>query len=176
MSWKQRRCQNTIQVGLHVIQLAWYYKFKITVHDSLWGPLTAFSSTSLGVNIAERLKDAAREWNMPEVRIAGLVRDNEANMVLGVSLIGWPDIPCFGHTLQLCVGAGLNLAMVSRLTGAARKLVGHFKHCALAMSSLKEKQKALNVPEHTLIQDVVTRWNSTYFMLERLLEHLCSAA
>ena len=57
-----------------------------------------------------------------------------------------------------------------RLTGAARKLVGHFKHSALAMSSLKEKQKALNVPEHTLIQDVVTRWNSTYFMLDRLLE------
>ena len=99
-----------------------------------------------------------------------MVRDNGANMVLGISLVGWPDIPCFGHTLQLCVEAGLNLAMVSRLTGAAKKLVGHFKHSSLAMSSLKEKQKTLNITEHTLIQSVATRWNSTYFMLERLLE------
>ena len=53
-----------------------------------------------------------------------MVRDNGANMVLGISLVGWPDIPCFGHTLQLCVEAGLNLAMVSRLTGAAKSLLG----------------------------------------------------
>ena len=107
---------------------------------------------------------------MPDNHIAGMVRDNGANIVLGVSLLGWPDIPCFGHTLQLCVEAGLKIDMVSRLTGAARKLVGHFKHSSLAMSALKEKQKTLNVPEHTLIQSVPTRWNSTYFMLERLLE------
>ena len=107
---------------------------------------------------------------MPDDHIGGVVRDNGANMVLGVSLVGWPGIPCFGHTLQLCVEAGLNLAMVSKLTGAARKFVGHFKHSSLAMSALKEKQKTLNIPEHALIQNVVTRWNSTYFMLERLLE------
>jgi len=82
-----------------------------------------------------------------------VVRDNGANMVLGISLVGWPDIPCFGHTLQFCVGAGLSLAMVSRLTGAAKKLIGHFKHSSLAMSSLKEKQKTLSITEHTLISE-----------------------
>ena len=129
-----------------------------------------FFSTFLGVNIAERLKETVKEWNVPDDHIAGVVRDNGANIVLGVSLVGWPDIPCFGHTLQLCVESGLNLAMVSRLVGAAKKLVGHFKHSSLAMGTLKEKQKTLNIPEHTLIQSVATRWNSTYFMLERLLK------
>jgi len=59
---------------------------------------------------------------------------------------------------------------VSRLASIARKLVGYFKHSSLAMIALKEKQKQLNVPEHHFIQDVATRWNSTYFMYERLLE------
>ena len=105
-------------------------------------------------------------WNLNKDNISGIVRDNGPNMVLDISLVGWPDIPCFGHTLQLCVGAGLSLSDISRLTACSRKLVGHFKHCSLATSALKDKQKTLNCPNHILIQDVSTRWNSTYFMLE----------
>ena len=59
--------------------------------------------------------------------------------------------------LQLCVEAGLNFAMVSRLTGAAKKLVGYFKHSSLAMNSLKEKQKTLNVTKHTLVLSMM-KW------------------
>ena len=38
------------------------------------------------------------------------------------------------------------------------------------MAALKQKQKHTNVPEHHLIQDVTTRFNSTYQMFERLEE------
>ena len=56
------------------------------------------------------------------------------------------------------------------MTAIARKIVGHFKHSVVAMSGLREKQVQLEVPQHHLIQDVSTRWNSTYFMLDRLAE------
>jgi len=43
---------------------------------------------------------------------------------------------------------------------------------------LTEKQKALELPEHALLQDVCTRWNSTFDMMGRLLEQqaaVCAA-
>ena len=38
------------------------------------------------------------------------------------------------------------------------------------MSKLKEKQKLLGLPKHQLINDCITRWDSTYEMLKRFLE------
>ena len=49
---------------------------------------------------------------------------------------------------------------VNALVIMSRKLVGHFKHSTVA--TLKERHN------HILIQDCPTRWNSTYYMMERL--------
>lgn len=53
---------------------------------------------------------------------------------------------------------------------AARSLVEHFKKSELACTKLKDKQLQMGTPQHMLIQDVSTRWNSTFHMLSRLLE------
>ena len=41
---------------------------------------------------------------------------------------------------------------------------------------LKEKQSNLGIEQHALVQDFTTRWNSTYYMAERILEQqaLCA--
>ena len=51
-----------------------------------------------------------------------------------------------------------------------RKLVKHFHKSSKATYKLAEKQQLLDVPQHKLKGDCVTRWGSTYTMLERLLE------
>ena len=61
--------------------------------------------------------------------------------------------------LQLAVNKGLLLSEINRLTAVCRKIVGHFKHSALATAALKEKQKQLNIKEHNFIQDVSIRFN-----------------
>ena len=123
-----------------------------------------------GINIADRLIKMAKEWDIPHRLISAIVHDNAANAVLGAELTDWPHFGCVAHTLQLCVKSGLNLPVIDRLTAASRKLVGHFKHSVVATTALREKQSQLGIPSHCLIQDVTTRWNSTFFMLERLTE------
>ena len=56
------------------------------------------------------------------------------------------------------------------MTAVSRKLVGHFKHSVVAMTGLREKQVQLEVPKHSLVEDVATRWN----MLDRLAEQRVS--
>ncbi|KAJ8358823.1 hypothetical protein SKAU_G00153480 [Synaphobranchus kaupii] len=85
-------------------------------------------------------------------------------------------VRCAGHTLQLCIAGAIKHDPVLRTVAASRRLVGHFKRSAKATAALRDKQKQQNLPEHKLIQDVATRWNSTCFMLERLVEQRWAVA
>ena len=123
-----------------------------------------------GVNIAERIREAMSKWQVKDEFVSGIVHDNAANMLTAVDDLGWNHLSCFAHTLQLAVNKGLDNTTISRVSAVARKLVGHFKHSAAAMTELKQKQQQLSVPQHHFLQDVSTRWNSTLFMFQRLVE------
>ena len=59
---------------------------------------------------------------------------------------------------------------MQRLLAKCRHLVGHFKHSALATIGLMRKQKALGFKKMLhVIQETATRWNSTVYMLQRLV-------
>lgn len=75
------------------------------------------------------------------------------------------------HTLQLILGeAVLGKESTKIVLSMCRKTVAHFKHSALACHKLSNIQKQLNLNKKNLVQDVITRWNSSYYMLERLKE------
>ena len=87
----------------------------------------------------------------------------------------WPWFPCFAHTMNLAVQAGLQAPGVSDLLDVAKQLVSHFKHSSIAHAKLKDTAIQLTLEDDsignckTLIQEVATRWNSCYYMLNRLL-------
>lgn len=127
-----------------------------------------------GPNIAAWIEEAVARFEIPTSKIVAVVHDNGSNIVLAANILqekhGWVSVRCAGHTLQLVVSRALKQPQITKALGAARCLVEHFKKSELASTKLKAKQKQMGTPEHKLIQDVSTRWNSTFYMVTRLLE------
>ncbi len=73
-------------------------------------------------------------------------------------------------TGQLCINSALKKDPVCRTAAAARRLVSHFQKSTKATTALAERQREQNVAEHKLVQDVGTRWNSVFLLLDRPLE------
>ncbi|XP_022520027.2 zinc finger BED domain-containing protein 4-like [Astyanax mexicanus] len=138
----------------------------------------AMEVSHTGVHIAQLLGEVAESFAIPNYKRVAVVHDNASNMKLSTETLKkepekWGNVQgvfCSGHTLQLCINSALKQDRVRRTISAARNLVGHFKKSAKATIALKDKQKQQNVVEHSLTQDIATRWNSTCEMLDRLLE------
>ncbi|KAL3981335.1 ribonucleases P/MRP protein subunit RPP25 [Sarotherodon galilaeus] len=120
------------------------------------------------------MEEVLTKFDILPGKIKVVVHDSGSNMAAAVRLLeekhGWASIRCAGHTLQLIVNTALKETTISRALGAARQLVEHFKSSELASTRLKMKQEQMNVKKNALIQDVRTRWNSRFYVIERLLE------
>lgn len=93
-------------------------------------------------------------------------------MLNGLDLAGVRSLGCMAHTLQLSVKKAIEgqRAVIDALA-CGRKVDTHFSHSTLAKEKLEEIQLTIpNQPDNHIIQDIHTRWNSTYYMMERLME------
>ena len=121
-------------------------------------------------NIAAELKKVSEEWGITD-KITCIVTDNAANMKAAARLTGWKHLPCFAHTLNLIVQEATERDQeLSEVRQKARSIVTYFKQSVKAKDKLDEIQLQMGGEEKKLIRDVVTRWNSSYFMYERLVE------
>lgn len=100
-----------------------------------------------------------------------LVTDNARNIINAGKLAGLhPHVGCFAHVINLATQRGLKVAQMDRLLGRVRHIVKFFHKSSTAMAVLKNKQTLLELPNHKLIGDVSTRWNSSYDMLNRYFD------
>ena len=134
--WKSRATQAYITVTVHFLTDLWKMESKVLQTHEM-------PESHTGIHISERVVEASEEWKINE-KVVAVVRDNAANVVLASRLLeNWGDLPCFGHTLQLSVKAGLDLPpLISRLTAVCRKIVGHFKHSVVAMNAYGKSSRA----------------------------------
>ncbi|XP_057192592.1 zinc finger BED domain-containing protein 4-like [Triplophysa rosa] len=130
-----------------------------------------FRGSHTGTSIAESIEGMLVKWNISKSRVHVILRDNTRNMKKAMAEMGVSSLGCFAHSLQLVVHEGLlSQRSVSDALANCRKIIGHFKHSPLATTRLEDIQKDLKMPTKRLQQDVVTRWNSTFYMVERILE------
>ena len=121
--------------------------------------------------ISEMILKLLDKWSIDKSRVHTVVRDNAANMVAGIRQCGLSAVSCTIHTLQLVVKDSILVQRsVKDMLARCRKIVGHFKHSSLAIGHLHSIQNQLSLAKHKLIQDEPTRWDSSYYMLERLVE------
>ncbi|XP_070847165.1 zinc finger BED domain-containing protein 4-like [Chaetodon trifascialis] len=128
-----------------------------------------FRGSHTGTAIACVFEEKLETWGIPKSSVHVVVRDSAKNMIKAMNEAGLPSLSCVAHTFQLAVNEGLlSQRSVSDAVAIGRKIVGHFKHSPLAYSRLEDVQLELLQPTARLQQDVPTRWNSTYYMMQSL--------
>ena len=158
-------CTTRSFIGMsgHWIDADWQQKFAILSCEE-------FTGKHSGERIAAKFVSVLECWGINKPMIRTVMRDNATNMVKAFRDAEIPSVGCTLHTLQLAIhDCILDQRAVSDALAACRRLVGHFKHSSAASHRLTELQKELHCDVLRPVQDVSTRWNSTYYMIQRLL-------
>lgn len=165
--WTSLSTQSYISSTAHFITDNW------ELHSCVLQTLY-FPESHTGELIADKLKEICVHFSLPLEKVVAVVHDLGSNMRASLRILNgesdWASVECAAHTLQLCVKEGLEIPNIANLLSASRKLVGHFRHSSKATAALDQRQRQMNMPGKRLVQDCPTRWNSSFYMLERLLE------
>lgn len=121
-------------------------------------------------NLLDAIKTVCQEWNVA-YKILLTVSDNGANIKSAIEReLGWKHFPCYTHTLNLAVNDILKSPEIAELLNKIKGTVWHFKQSNVAWEKMKRYQEQVGTTAKRPLQEVQTRWNSTYYMLMRCVE------
>lgn len=128
-----------------------------------------FSENHTSLNLSNKIDMTLKEWTLQDKTIFA-VSDNASNIIKrALSILQLKHFGCFAHTLNLILQGALVLE--SNLLEKIKMIVTHFRKSTSANKKLSNYQISIGakVPKK-LLQDVSTRWNSTLYMIERMIE------
>ena len=101
-----------------------------------------------------------------------ILRDNAYNVAAAFNEdSGFQSTGCLIHSLQLVIKKEvIEFPAIKDALDKARKICGHANKSNVFCAEIRRQQNIQGMEEKVLIQDVVTRWNSTFDMGERFLE------
>ncbi|XP_044570347.1 E3 SUMO-protein ligase ZBED1-like [Drosophila ananassae] len=117
-------------------------------------------------NIASSLRGICDEWNIFD-KIAAITTDNANSMIKACEFLQKRHLPCVAHTINLVVQSCLAIDCLQDILLKCKRIVTYFKSSSIALSKFKASQET--DIKYSLIQEVPTRWNSAYHMIERIL-------
>lgn len=119
--------------------------------------------------IKNELYSLLSHWSI-QSKIFVCVTDNAANMKAAVRLTNYEHFPCVAHTLNLVVRAGFQGSGLEGLIKKIKAIVEHFHKSPVATNKLMAVQEQLrpNQKPLKLKMDVITRWNSTLELIDRI--------
>ncbi|XP_051935570.1 E3 SUMO-protein ligase ZBED1-like [Hippocampus zosterae] len=157
--WTSRTTTSYMSVTCHFVE---NFKLVTCLLDCF-----EFSERHTSENLAEELLKVAKEWNV-ENKVVCCVSDNAANITKAIKSLKWTHHPCLAHTLNLVVRDALKV--MKPTVDKVKGIVEFFHRSTTATQKLKSTQQQMGMPELKLKQECITRWNSTFHMLKRILE------
>ncbi|XP_030765200.1 zinc finger BED domain-containing protein 1-like [Sitophilus oryzae] len=160
--WTSDTINHYITITIHFIENAELHTSALQTSE--------VQGSQTGSHIASELMEIFNKWEISR-KVVTVVSDNGANIKSAINdHLHMHHHPCVAHTLNLTVKDGLiQNNELNVILQKCRNIVGHFKHSAIAVEKLSTMQQQMNSPQLKVKQDVVTRWNSTYIMLDRLI-------
>ncbi|XP_053200377.1 E3 SUMO-protein ligase ZBED1-like [Panonychus citri] len=129
-----------------------------------------FKGEATSERIESFIKNTCQEFDLNLESLAAITTDGAANYSKAAKSCG-PHIHCVAHKINLVVEDALEASIdLVNLIDKVRTLVTAFKQSSVLMSDLTTTREENNLQPLKLIQDIVTRWNSTYHMIARYLE------
>ncbi|KAJ8928549.1 hypothetical protein NQ314_018887 [Rhamnusium bicolor] len=128
--------------------------------------LEELSKHHTGEYLADKLSNIFRHWEIPLEKFVAAVTDNGSNIVKAISILLGKSkhLPCFAHTLNLVAQKVCEDDAIHEIIKAVKQIITFFKHSVAASDELRKRN------DLKLIQSVPTRWNSTYYMLEKFVK------
>ena len=161
--WTSRATDSYITATAHFIDSEWNLR-SVVLETVIM--IEAHTSE----NLRKQLLNIFESWEIKE-KIVAIVSDNASNIKKAIKELGLPHVGCFAHTLNLVVKKALSsTGRLQDIIKKCRKISTYFNHSSKASNKLIEFQAQNGFSKHKLKQEVETRWNSTYHMLERYLE------
>lgn len=158
--WTSRANDGYLTITCHFIS----QDFKLT--SAVLSTTTLVTPTNhTSNNIAESVKLVLNEWDLYQ-KVTSIVTDNDATMKKACELLEIRHFPCFAHTINLLAKDILKMDILSPLLTKCKSIVAFMKRSSSAMAKFKNAQDV--EPALSLVQEVPTRWNSAFQMMERI--------
>lgn len=160
-AWTSRSAESYLTITCHFVNKDWEMCSRILQTEKFHGSHT-------GERVGYELKTCMTSWGIQN-KVNVMTVDNASNMTVALEVAGAQKLGCLAHTLNLASNKAMSIQSLQRVLAKVRSIVTFFHKSNIATEMLKEKQLALQLPQHKLINDCKTRWNSTYQMIQRFL-------
>lgn len=161
--WTSRANDSYATMTAHYITDQWVLKSPVLFTRAEGRRQTA-------VILSEEMSSALEEFEIKE-KVTAIVTDNAPNATKSVKLLEKGQINCFAHTLNLTVTDGIKRdEPTKRVVKKVKDIVTFFHSSTVATKALKDSHKATGTTFYKLKQEVETRWNSKFTMMESYVQ------
>ncbi|XP_078102004.1 uncharacterized protein LOC144515229 isoform X2 [Sander vitreus] len=119
--------------------------------------------------VSEQIGGVLEEFGVRD-KVVAVTVDNAFGMDIAITKRQFRRLRCFARILGRAAQKVYTSDTVTRWASKIRAVVVWIKRSSTAQTVLQEKQQLLDLPQHSLVLDVRTRWDSLYLMMERFAE------